>query len=93
MIKFKPFLLLSLILSAFSSSSFADSFEIVPHCYEPSQPLWLATSYYKTRYNSDVEEYQRCMKAFITTQERAINIHTLAAQKALETWNDFAEKQ
>ncbi len=84
------FLLLSLLLA---SVSYADTFEPTPHCYKPTEPLWLATSYYKSRYTRDVDEYQRCMKAFIVAQERAVKIHTQAAQAALKTWNDFSQNK
>jgi len=86
------FLLLSLILMAVSASAYADSFEPQPHCYQPTQPLWLATVYYKNRYNDDIEKYQHCMKEFIEDQESAVKVHTQAAQKALKSWNDFAQK-
>ncbi len=91
--KLSLFLLLSLILTGVSAISYADNFEPIPHCYKPNKPLWLATAYYKNRYNYDIEEYQRCMKAFIEAQERAVQIHTQAAQKALETWNNFAQEK
>jgi len=91
--KLSLFLLLSLILTGVSVTSYADNFEPLPHCYKPNKPLWLAAAYYKNRYNRDIEEYQRCMKAFIEDQENAIKIHTQAAQKALETWNNFAQKK
>ncbi len=88
--KLSIFLLLSIVLA---SSSYADSFEPTPHCYRPTEPLWLATVYYRNRYTAEVEEYQRCMKAFIVQQEHAVLIHTQAAQKALQTWNEFAQKK
>ncbi len=87
------YLLLSLLLVVSSMNSYADNFEPLPYCYKPNKPLWLATGYYQARYKRDVEGYQRCMKAFIVTQERAVNVHTKAAQKALQTWNDFAKEQ
>ena len=89
--KLNRFLLSGLLLTGFSMSIYADNFEPLPHCYKPTKPLWLATSYYKHRYDRDIEEYQRCMKAFIVDQERAAKVHTQAAQKALKTWNDFAQ--
>ncbi len=91
--KLGVFLLLSIMLTGISMISFADNFEPLPHCYKPNKPLWMASSYYKKRYNNDAEQYQRCMKSFIKSQEIAAEIHTLAAQKALETWNDFANNK
>ncbi len=89
--KLSLFLLLGLLMMGSSITTYADNFEPLPHCYKPTKPLWLATGYYKTRYSRDVEEYQRCMKAFIVNQENAVKIHTLAAQSALKTWNDFVK--
>jgi len=86
-------LLLSMMLTGISVSSYADHFEPLPHCYKPTKPLWMATAYYKERYNSDVEAYQRCMKKFIMAQEAAVTIHTQAAQKALEAWNSFVQQK
>ncbi len=91
--KLAVFLLLSMMLTGISVSSYADNFGPLSHCYKPTKPLWMATTYYKERYNSDVVEYQRCMKKFILAQEAAVNVHTQAAQKALETWNEFAQKK
>ncbi|MCW8930373.1 MAG: hypothetical protein OQL19_09065 [Gammaproteobacteria bacterium] len=91
--KINLFFLLALFMMGSSVTSYADSFEPLPHCYKPTKPLWLATSYYKTRYNRDVEEYQRCMKSFIVAQENAVKIHTQAAQNALKTWNEFVQSK
>ncbi len=89
--KLSLYLLAGLISSVGYVNSYADSFQPLPHCYKPSQPLWLASESYKARYKRDVTEYQDCMKAFIVEQERAVKIHTQAAQQALKTWNDFAK--
>ncbi len=85
--------LLSLMLSSFSLFSHADTYESLPHCYKPTEPLWMATSYYKERYQRDVEEYQRCMQAFIESQENAVKIHARAAQKAQKTQQEFLGRQ
>lgn len=87
------FLLSSMMLAGISINTFADSYGPLPHCYKPTKPLWLATVYYRNRYTRDVSEYQRCMKAFIVDQERAVKIHTHAAQAALTSWNEFAKEQ
>lgn len=81
--------LIGLSLAGLSLFSHADTYESLPHCYKPSEPLWMATSYYKKRYERDVEEYQRCMKAFIEAQENAVKIHTRAAQKAQKSHSEF----
>ena len=74
-----------------STLSYADTFEPLPHCYKPTKPLLLSTRYHKARYDRDVQEYQRCIKAFITEQEEAIKIHTQAMQKALNSWQEFSQ--
>jgi len=89
--KLSLYLLAGLMLSGTYVNSYADNFQPLPHCYKPSKPLWLASGFYKARYKRDVTDYQDCMKAFIVDQERAVKIHTQAAQQALKTWNDFAK--
>ena len=91
--KLAVFLLFSMMLSGISVNTYADNFGPLAHCYKPTKPLWLATAYYKERYNQDVEDYQHCMKAFIRAQEAAVKIHTQAAQQALQTWNDFVQEK
>lgn len=92
-IKLSYTILLILLLLGFSVSSYADLYEPVPQCYQPSQPLWFATSYYKERYDHDVDEYQACMKKFIQKQEIAAKKHTQAAQDAIKSWNDFVKEK
>jgi hypothetical protein len=91
--KFGTLLLLSMMLSAFSASSTADMFEPIPFCYKPTKPLWLSTPYYERRYQRDVNDYQRCMKDFILSQELAAKVHGQAARKALQSWEQFTKKK
>lgn len=81
---------LVLFLMGVSVSGQADSYEPVAHCYQPEKPLMFSTRYYKNRYAQDVEEYHRCLKAFIKHQEYAAKMHKESAIKALKTWNDFS---
>lgn len=92
-INLSQLMLLILLQMSLSMSSYADLYEPVPQCYQPSKPLWFATAHYKQRYDSDVDEYQACMKAFIIKEERAAKMHAQSAQKALKTWNDFVKKK
>jgi len=93
--KQKYILLLTFLFFALMSgqSVYADLYEPVPHCYQPSKPLWLAAEKYQQRYELDVEQYQTCIKLFIKKQQNAVQVHTLAAQKALKTWNDFIKEK
>jgi len=72
---------------------YADHYEPVAHCYQPSKPLWLASFDYKQRYKYEMEQYKVCIKAFIMEQKNAAQIHTSAAQNALQTWNNFIKTQ
>ena len=89
--KIKPIIILIVWLMS-SIPAYADYYEPVPHCYQPAQPLWLASFNYKQRYKSEVEQYHTCIKAFIIKQKKAIEMHNHAAQNALQIWNDFIDK-
>lgn len=77
----------------FSSISYADTYEPIPHCYEPNKPLIFAAKSYKERYARDVADYKLCIKNFIDRQQNSAQIHQEAAQNALRTWNEFVKQQ
>ncbi len=89
----QKYILLAMALMMSNMSVQADPYKPVPHCYQPSKPLWLAGAKYQQRYEFDVERYQSCIKLFIKKQQDAVQIHTQAAQKALKTWNDFIKEK
>ncbi len=91
--KLNQMFFLGLISITISSLSYADLYEPVPQCYQPSKPLWFATAYYTERYEHDIRAYQTCMKAFIVKEERAIKMHQKAAQQALKSWNNFIKNK
>lgn len=92
-IKLSRMFLSGVLCMGFSVSSYADLYEPVPHCYQPSKPLWFASSDYKERYDNDVNEYHSCMKKFIQKQEIAAKKHNQAAQDAIAAWNDFVKNK
>ena len=93
LIKSNRIILLSVLQMVISVSAYADLYEPVPHCYQPSKPLWFASSDYKERYDNDINEYHTCMKKFIQKQEIAAKKHNQAAQDAIAIWNDFVKNK
>lgn len=75
-VKKNSLLFLFLFVSINSASSFAEnSVATAPgspadYCYKPEKPLFFSTSYYKHRYDEDMEEYERCHKSFVEMWER-----------------------
>lgn len=91
--KLNQMILLGILQAGISVSVYADLYEPVPHCYQPSKPLWFASADYKNRYDTDVNLYHDCIKAFILKQEIAAEKHSLAAQKAIKIWNEFVKNK
>ncbi|RKZ92762.1 MAG: hypothetical protein DRQ43_08755 [Gammaproteobacteria bacterium] len=92
-IKLSQIILLISLQMGISLSSHADLYEPIPQCYQPTKPLWFATSYYKQRYEQDIDDYKNCMTTFIKKQKRAAAKHTEAAKMALKSWNEFVKEQ
>lgn len=39
-----------------------------------------------------IEDYKSCIEFFVSEQDTAIENHRLAAQKAVDEWNNYVEK-
>lgn len=71
----------------------ADHYQPIPHCYEPSKPLWLASLNYQQRYDYDVQQYEMCLRKFIEAQKNAVKTHSQAAQSVLEALTEFRKSK
>lgn len=69
----------------------SDSFTPMHSCYKPIKPFQFNSQYELDSFNSDVEEYQRCISNFVDEQNRAAQNHMNAAEDAIDEWNRFVD--
>lgn len=78
-----------LLLSGVALPVNADMFEPSHSCHEPYKPYEFTSQWELDQYQSDVENYQRCINDFVEEQEQAIRKHQSAAEDAVDDWNRY----
>ncbi|MEH6471280.1 MAG: hypothetical protein V7752_08520 [Halopseudomonas sp.] len=76
-----------------SGLSHAHFFSEAHDCKAPVKPLEFITELDKKEFEQDVEDYRSCLQAFVDKQNAAMAKHQTAAQKAADTWKDYAERE
>lgn len=75
-----------------SSCAFADMFAPRPYCNAPIKPYTFNNQWEIDRFESDVERYKLCITDFVKKQQDAIDVHSKAAQDAIDQWNSFVNR-
>ncbi len=70
--------------------AFADAYPPSHDCNQPDTPYEFDDQYQRDQFESDTEEYKRCISDFVDEQQDAIRKHKSAADEAIEEWNSFA---
>jgi|GEM_PF-2696902 len=83
--------LLAILTTLFAGMDigFADEFPPSHMCFEPEQPLFLASQRHQQRYQEDSQRFDVCMKKFIADQYESIKMHEAAAKQAKTEWEKF----
>lgn len=74
----------------------ADSAETVlpsHNCTAPLKQREFATQFQLDRYKNIVDLYRACLDAFVRQQEKGIEMHRQAIQKAIDDWNKFVGEE
>lgn len=76
-----------------SLSAQADDRDSNPSCSKPDKPDAFNSQAQLDGFNSEVQQYQRCLYDFVHEQEEAIQRHQRAANVAIDEWNDFVRME
>ena len=71
----------------------ADTVAASPSCPRPDKPARFNTQSELDGYNDEVQQYQRCLYDFVNEQEKAIQNHQDAANRAIDEWNEFVKME
>jgi hypothetical protein len=74
-------------------SAQADSYDSTPSCSKPVKPDAFTSQMQLDGFNSEVQQYQRCLYDFVHEQEEAIQRHQRAANVAIDEWNNFVRME
>jgi TATA-binding protein-associated factor Taf7 len=89
--KLKILTFITILLLTFSAQ--ADNDDPVPSCSQPDKPDKFTSQSQLDSFNSDVQQYQRCLYDFVDEQEEAIQRHQRAANAAIDEWNNFVRME
>ena len=89
-VKFSFFLFI--LLLSISQTLFADRYVLRHLCFKPEKPLFMASFFQHELYKKDVENYESCIKQYISEQKRAIVSHQEAIKEAAGDWKIFEEQ-
>lgn len=82
---------LMIVSAFFAPLAFADILAPSNRCTEPADPY--GTDEYSARiYQIEVDDYESCIKHFISEQESEIANHKEAIDAAIADWNAFVDK-
>lgn len=70
----------------------ADRSEPYNLCNSPYKPYKFANESELAQFKLNVKRYQDCIEDFVREQERAIDNHRRAANRAIEEWNSFVNR-
>lgn len=89
--KLRTLALIAILLTAFSAQANDD--DMAPSCSKPYKPDQFNSQAELDDFNTDVQQYQRCLYDFVTEQEEAIQRHQRAANNAIDEWNSFVRQE
>ena len=89
--KLKILTFITILILVFSAQANDD--DLAPSCSKPYKPDQFNTQAELDKYNTDVQQYQRCLYDFVTEQEEAIQRHQHAANNAIDEWNSFVRQE
>ncbi len=84
-------LVITLMLSG--SAAYGDTSPPSYTCIAPLKQTQFATQFQVDSYRAAVDLYRSCLEAFVKEQQREIENHRQAAQKAIDDWNRFVGKE
>ena len=87
--KVKSIFAIGILLSVFSTTTFADMFQPSHSCSTPYKPYQFNNQYEVDSFNDDVSSYQQCINDFVEEQNDAVRNHAEAAEQAINDWNNF----
>lgn len=87
--KMVSFLFFLLFITGLSASSYADDSVASDYCYKPGKPLFFSTANYKSRYEEDVAEYERCKQHFVEMQARVARLQQESMKKSQMIWQEY----
>ncbi len=82
----------ALLLTLFMLSgavAYSDTSPPSHQCVAPLKQTQFATQFQLDAYRAAVDLYRSCLEAFVKEQEREIENHRQAAQRAIDEWNRF----
>jgi hypothetical protein len=79
----------ALILLGLSAPASADMFPPSSSCHKPYKPYKFTSEYQVRQFESDVQQYKRCISDFVDEQKEEAQNHSEAADRAIEEWNRF----
>jgi len=91
--KLEIFISLIVMIGLASLSAQADDRDSNPSCSKPDKPDAFNSQAQLDGFNSEVQQYQRCLYDFVHEQEEAIQRHQRAANVAIDEWNDFVRME
>lgn len=80
----------SLVL-ALPVAAVADDWTPRHRCMKPVKPFQFTSEFQVRSYKDEVEEYERCIDAFVRKQKAAVEAHREAAKQAVNEWNLFVQ--
>ena len=61
-------------------------------CKAPEKPLEFITDLDRDEFQQQVDAYRGCLQSFVDKQNKAMQNHQQAAQRAADTWASFQEQ-
>ena len=91
--KLEIFISLIMMIGLASLSVQADNSDSSPSCSKPDKPDAFKSQTQLDGFNSEVQQYQRCLYDFVHEQEEAIQRHQRAANVAIDEWNNYVRME
>ncbi len=82
-----------LISGLLSSAAHAHFFAEAHDCRAPVKPLEFVTDLDRQQFEQQVDQYRNCLQSFVDKQNAAMEKHQTSAQRAADTWNDYAQRE
>lgn len=82
-------ILITTVLILMANYAQADSYEPSTYCSKPYKPYEFNSQWELDAFQSEVDEYRRCIEDFVDEQENAIRQHQYAIETAIDEWNSF----
>jgi len=91
--KLEIFISLIMLIGLSPLSVQADNYDSSPSCSKPDKPDSFNSQAQLDGFNSEVQQYQRCLYDFVHEQEDAIERHQRAANVAIDEWNNYVRTE